>query len=45
MLIKKKAVVNKDGIHHIVKLKFNEDEKALLKKASHILKEAHIHLT
>jgi L-lactate dehydrogenase len=39
------AVVNKDGIHHIVKLKLNEDEKVLLKKSSSILKEAHIHLT
>jgi L-lactate dehydrogenase len=39
------AVVNKDGIHHIVKLKLNSEEIALLKKSSRILKEAHVHLT
>lgn len=38
------AVVNKDGIHHIVKLKLNNDEKELLKKSSKILKDAHEHL-
>ena len=38
------AVVNKDGINHIVKLKLTEDEKALLKASSKILKDAHIHL-
>lgn len=39
------AVVNRDGIDHIVKLKLNDEEKVLLKKSSQILKDAHQHLT
>lgn len=39
------AVVNRDGIDHIVKLKLNDEEKVLLKKSSQILKDAHLHLT
>jgi L-lactate dehydrogenase len=39
------AVVNRDGIDHIVKLKLNDEEKTLLKKSSQILKDAHQHLT
>ena len=39
------AVVNRDGIDHIVKLKLNDEEKMLLKKSSQILKDAHQHLT
>jgi len=38
------AVVNRDGIDHIVKLKLNDEEKMLLKKSSQILKDAHQHL-
>ena len=39
------AVVNRDGIDHIVKLKLSDEEKVLLKKSSQILKDAHQHLT
>ena len=39
------AVVNRDGIDHIVKLKLSDEEKLLLKKSSQILKDAHLHLT
>lgn len=39
------AVVNRDGIDHIVKLKLSDKEKVLLKKSSKILKDAHQHLT
>ena len=39
------AVVNRDGIDHIVKLKLSDEEKALLKTSSKILKDAHQHLT
>ena len=39
------AVVNRDGIDHIVKLKLSDEEKLLLKKSSQILKDAHQHLT
>lgn len=39
------AVVNRDGIDHIVKLKLSDEEKVLLKKSSQILKDAHLHLT
>lgn len=39
------AVVNRDGVDHIVKLKLSDEEKVLLKKSSKILKDAHQHLT
>ena len=39
------AVVNRDGIDHIVKLKLSDEEKALLKTSSKILNDAHQHLT
>lgn len=39
------AVVNRNGIDHIVKLKLSDEEKVLLKKSSQILKDAHQHLT
>ena len=39
------AVVNRDGIDHIVKLKLSDKERVLLKKSSKILKDAHQHLT
>lgn len=32
------AVINKDGIHHVVHLKLNDEEQAKLKKSSAILK-------
>ncbi len=39
------AVVSREGIDHIVKLKLSDEEKVLLKKSSQILKDAHQHLT
>ena len=33
------AVINKDGIHHIVKLELNDEEKVLLKKSANILRK------
>lgn len=39
------AVVSREGIDHIVKLKLSDEEKALLKTSSKILKDAHQHLT
>ena len=39
------AVVSREGIDHIVKLKLSDQEKALLKPSSKILKDAHQHLT
>jgi L-lactate dehydrogenase len=38
------AVVNKDGIHHIVKLKLSDKEKEQLKHSANILKEFHEHI-
>jgi L-lactate dehydrogenase len=38
------AVVSREGIDHIVKLKLSDEEKVLLKKSSQILKDAHQHL-
>jgi L-lactate dehydrogenase len=38
------AVVNKDGVHHIVKLSLDEDESQKLKASSKILKDALDHL-
>ena len=39
------AVVSREGIDHIVKLKLSDQEKALLKTSSKILKDANQHLT
>jgi L-lactate dehydrogenase len=38
------AVVNKEGIHHIVSLKLNDDELKKLKHSAQILKENHDYL-
>ncbi len=35
------AVINKEGIHHIVKLTLNEEETISLKRSAKILKQAH----
>lgn len=35
------AVINKDGIHHIVRLTLNEEETNALKRSANILKEAY----
>jgi L-lactate dehydrogenase len=33
------AVLNKDGVHHIVKLKLNQEEQMKLEKSANILKD------